>query len=131
MAPALARLHRARQRLAALVDHAPDPLLAFDGKALRAVNRAARQMFDTDDILIAPPAALLEAAGSTAVSARRTLALDRRGVAVTFSVATVDIIEDDAMSRLMWLIDIQAELRAAESATLRQMLEVLGHEIMN
>jgi signal transduction histidine kinase len=42
-----------------------------------------------------------------------------------------DLVGPDGALRLAALLDIQPEIRAAEAAALRDLLQVLGHEIMN
>ncbi len=123
-----------RRRLQALLDQTPVPLLtvaADDG--MRAANRAARQLFATDDRIRPQPA--LKAAIARAAPGERTVlrlpgaGADRRERSYALSVASS--VGPDGAVRLAVLTDIEAELQAAEAAALRDLLQVLSHEIMN
>lgn len=118
--------------LGAILDHSPAPLLARgEGGDLRALNRAARRLFGTDDLISAPPPDLIAALTIAEPGSRATAAfsLDNRQRAYSLSVA--DLVEGSRPLRLAALIDIQAELQAAEAAALRELVSVLSHEIMN
>ena len=118
--------------LGAILDHSPAPLLARgEGGDLRALNRAARRLFGTDDLIAAPPPELIAALATAEPGSRGTAAfsLDNRQRAYSLSVA--DLVEGSRPIRLAALIDIQSELQAAEAAALRELVSVLSHEIMN
>jgi len=122
-------------RLRAMLDQAPAPFVtvAPDG-ALRAVNRAAREMFCTDDQIARPPAGLLAAIAHTAAGGRAVLRLPVRPGADTarmYAVSAATSIGAGTRVSLAVLIDVDAQLHAAEAAALRDMLQVLSHEIMN
>ncbi|WP_010545806.1 sensor histidine kinase [Sphingomonas elodea] len=127
-APALAPdpAHRER-RLTALLDLSPAPIVTLDGEGrLHAINRAARRLFGAADLVADPPPGLVAAIGD--VSARAaTVAIGGRSYALT----TSDLALGGAETRLAALIDIDAELKAAEAATLRDLVQVLSHEIVN
>jgi two-component system nitrogen regulation sensor histidine kinase NtrY len=114
--------------LRAFLDEAPAPLLLMssDG-AVRVINRAARSLFGVDDRVPSPPAALTEATRRLVPGERATIALTVEGRMRTFALSVADV-EDQ---RLAVLVDVQAEMLAAEAAALRELLQVLGHEIMN
>lgn len=107
--------------LRALLDQTPAPLLALgaDGRT-RALNRSARMLFGTDDLVLAPPAGL--ATGPRLRIDDRAYRIDRaaiRGSGI------------EAARTILALTDIEAEERAAEARATRDLLQVLSHEIMN
>ncbi len=118
------RAERTLRWLGAIVDRAPTPLIGIEGDRLTALNRAARALFETDD-LIAPPPSLADALADIDSSAT-TLALD--GSERRFQVAVSEV---DGLGRIASLTDITAELRVAQSAATRELMRVLGHEVLN
>jgi len=127
---------RAPDLLANLLDQTPAPLLIRrpDG-VIRAGNRAARALFHTDDRLLDPPPALVLALRDGAPGERRTLSLAQAGSAGgvrTYAMPLTDVTGPaGGVTRLAALLDIEPELRAAEAGALRELLQVLSHEIMN
>jgi len=127
---------RAPDLLANLLDQTPAPLLIRrpDG-VIRAGNRAARALFHTDDRLLDPPQALVQALRDGAPGERLTLSLAHAGAAGgvrTYAMPLTDVTGPaGAVTRLAALLDIEPELRAAEAGALRELLQVLSHEIMN
>jgi two-component system nitrogen regulation sensor histidine kinase NtrY len=124
---------KAEQRwLGSLLDQTPAPLLVLhpDG-VIRTGNRAARTLFRTDDRLVQPPEALVAALNSPSSTERLTVILDGEGGPSAYAVSMSDLIGPDGALRLAVLLDIQPEIRAAEAAALRDLLQVLSHEIMN
>jgi two-component system, NtrC family, nitrogen regulation sensor histidine kinase NtrY len=124
---------KAEQRwLGSLLDQTPAPLLVLhpDG-VIRTGNRAARTLFRTDDRLILPPDLLVAALNSPSPAERLTVTLESEGVPRAFAVSMSDLVGPDGALRLAVLLDIQPEIRAAEAAALRDLLQVLSHEIMN
>ncbi len=132
----LTSVSRAPDLLANLLDQTPAPLLIRrpDG-VIRAGNRAARTLFDTDDRLLDPPLALVQALRDGAPGERQTLSLAQPGAAGgvrTYAMPLTDVTGPaGAVTRLAALLDIEPELRAAEAGALRELLQVLSHEIMN
>jgi signal transduction histidine kinase len=132
-APAAAR---APDLLANLLDQTPAPLLIRrpDG-VIRAGNRAARALFHTDDRLLEPPPTLVQALRDGAPGERLTLSLAQASAAGgvrTYAMPLTDVTgPGGAVTRLAALLDIEPELRAAEAGALRELLQVLSHEIMN
>ncbi|WP_294331865.1 PAS domain-containing sensor histidine kinase [uncultured Sphingomonas sp.] len=125
--PAPDPAHRER-RLTALLDLSPAPIVTLDGEGrLHAINRAARRLFGAADLIAEPPAPLLDAIGGDASSRAATVVIDGRSYALT----TSDLALGGGETRLAALIDIDAELKAAEAATLRDLVQVLSHEIVN
>lgn len=118
------RAERARRWLGAIVDRAPTPLIGIEGERLTALNRAARTLFRTDELIAASPVLANALDGSDPRTT--TIALDaseRR-----FQVASSEV---DGFGRIASLTDITAELRVAEAAATRDLMRVLSHEIMN
>lgn len=122
-----------RQRLASYLDLSPAPIVAQEGERMIAVNRAARRLFRTDDVVSAPPPALVEALAQTAPGRTATVTLaDGDGDGMRpFALATGSLALGGRLSAVGVLIDIGAELRAAEAATLRELVQILSHEIVN
>jgi signal transduction histidine kinase len=127
---------RAPDILANLLDQTPAPLLIRrpDG-VIRAGNRAARALFNTDDRLLDPPPTLVQALRDGAPGDRLTLSLAQAGAGGgvrTYAMPLTDVTGPaGAVTRLAALLDIEPELRAAEAGALRELLQVLSHEIMN
>lgn len=114
--------------LAAYIDQAPLPLLRYASKdGLVAVNRAARSLFGTDDLVSDPPAALLDAINDSNPGGARSLVLFGKAYALGLS----EVVTPSATIKLVSLADIQSEIRMAEATALRDLLRVLSHEIMN
>ncbi|WP_277925991.1 sensor histidine kinase [Sphingomonas lacusdianchii] len=103
--------------IAALLDQVPVPLLRIDAAQVRAINRAARALFVADDRLTAPPPALTDPAARHLRHAGRRWRID----AVTLGPDT----------RLAALIDIAAEEHAAQERASDEMIDILGHELLN
>lgn len=104
--------------LRVLLDSAPTPLLAIEAGAVRALNRAARGLFATDDRVLPPPPAL-DGRGATHLRHEgRHWRIDR--------------VEVPGMDRsVVALIDIEQEERTAEARATAEMIHVLGHELLN
>lgn len=123
---------RRRRTLQAFLDQAPTPLVTLEpGGQLAAVNRAARRLFRTDNVLPDGDGALLAAIGGGAAQVRRTVRLASEGVSRTYALSVAEVVGAGGALRLAALTDIEAELQAAEAAALKQLLQVLSHEIMN
>lgn len=116
-----------RQRLVAYLDLSPAPLVAYRAGVLHAVNRAARRLFASDDTIPAPPPALVEAITRTMPGRTARVTIDDRPFALAVGMLTLagDVAQVGA------LIDIDAELKAAEAAALRELVQILSHEIVN
>ena len=130
-------VHETRlRRLQTMLDQAPAPLMTVgaDG-VLRAANRAARQLFRTDDRVSDPPSSLQDALARIHPGERAVLKLQLaephaapRGYALSVAGS---VGPDGEAVQLVLLTDIQAELQAAEAGALRDLLQMLSHEIMN
>ncbi|MBO82268.1 sensor histidine kinase [Citromicrobium bathyomarinum] len=100
-----------------LLDAAPTPLLALERDAARVLNRAARAIFGADDRIVPPPAALLDPAAATLRHEGRLWRIDRVEASTGVTVAA--------------LIDVEREELAAEARASADLIEVLGHELLN
>ena len=130
-----AALDLERRRLRIMLDQVPAPLVTFaaDG-VLQAVNRAARGLFRTDDRIVRAPPALRDAIERVVPGERVILKLPTGPGAETersYALSVASTAGPDGALRLAILTDIQAELQAAEAAALRDLLQLLSHEIMN
>jgi signal transduction histidine kinase len=115
-----------RQQLLALLDLTPTPLVLRDGvRGFLAVNRAARELFRTNDAI--SDTTVLAAAFERPPLDRQLVLND-----VTYSLSLSDI-EDGGPSsrRLGVLTNISAERRAAEASAMRDLFQVVNHELMN
>lgn len=123
---------REHRRLTAYLNLSPAPLLTLDAdRRLIAVNRAARRLFVCEDRIPDPPADLVEAIALAAPGRSMGVRIDVDGEARAFALATADLVGGGVGLRIAALVDIDAELRAAEAGALRDLLSVLSHEIMN
>ncbi len=114
--------------LVVVLDQLPVPLLKYAPDiGLQVVNRAARDLFRTDDLIVDPPEGLVTAIERPQAGAQSALRLFDRPYAVGISEV------QGAQGAVRWvsLADIQSEVRIAEATTLRDLLRVLSHEIMN
>lgn len=108
-----------RVMLRTLLDQAPGALLAIEGTRVRALNRAARLLFATDDLVLPAPAPLLSGDAARLRHDGRSWRIDRVAV------------QGAAPGMLIALIDVEAQEHAAEARATRDLLRVLGHEVMN
>ena len=120
-----------RRRLNAYLDLSPAPLVALDGGRLRAVNRAARRLLGASDLVADPPDGLVAALSDTRPGRTATIDIGLDTDVRSFALATGDLALAGRMTRIGALIDIDAELKAAEAAALRDLVQVLSHEIVN
>jgi signal transduction histidine kinase len=122
---------REARTLAAYLDHAPVPLLAVEEDALTALNLAARRFFGVDARLPKPPAALVAAVEAAVPGERVTVVLEVEGAPRAYALTIAELTSGGALSRIAALVDVQAEIQAAEAAALRDLVQVLSHEITN
>ncbi len=131
-ASALLAREREAKSLAAFLDHAPVPILTLQPPdTLSALNLAARRFFSTDDVVPDPPEPLLAAVRGAPPGERRTLTLDVEGSPRSYALTVAELVISGDYVRIVALVDIQAEIHAAEAAALRELIQVLSHEIMN
>jgi nitrogen fixation/metabolism regulation signal transduction histidine kinase len=130
--PDLTALEAERRMLNAWIDQTPAPMVVLepDG-SLRVGNRAGRSLFGTADRLTDPPPGLAAALQSSTPHQRHTLHLETPGGRRAYALAVADVRGANGPVRLAALVDIQSDLQAAEAAALRDLLQVLSHEIMN
>ena len=115
-----------------LLDQTPAPLvIAGPDGALTAGNRAARRLFGVDNRLADPPPDLRAALGHGESARRLAVRLETPDGPHVYAVSIADLVSPRGPLRLAILIDIQPEIRAAEAAALRELMQVLSHEIMN
>ncbi len=120
-----------RRRLTAYLDLSPAPLVALDDGRLRVVNRAARRLLGASDLVADPPEGLVAALADTRPGRTATIDIGHDTDVRSFALATGDLALAGRMTRIGALIDIDAELKAAEAAALRELVQVLSHEIVN
>lgn len=121
-----------RRRLTLYLDLSPAPLVALDrDDRLRVINRAARRLLAAEDLVEMPPAKLVEAIAATPPGRSGAARLDAGGGERAFALLTADLDAASRAVRVAALVDIEADLKAAEAATLRDLVQVLGHEITN
>ena len=99
-----------------LLDASPTPLVLVAGRTVRTMNRAARRLFATDDRILPPPTPLFDRDATHLRHAGRNWRTDRVEVGDRSVVA---------------LIDIESEERTAEARASAEMIQVLGHEMLN
>ncbi len=120
---------REQKRLIAYLNLSPAPLVTLDRESrLWAVNRAARRLFGVDDLIPSGHADLVAAISATAPGQTATVKIAGGHVA---ALATADLDAGGEGGRIAALIDIDAKLKVAEANALRDLLQVLSHEIMN
>ena len=120
-----------RRRLTAYLDLSPAPLVALDEGRLRVVNRAARRLLGASDLVADPPEGLVAALADTRPGRTAMIDIARDDTLRSFALATGDLALTGRITRIGALIDIDAELKAAEAAALRDLVQVLSHEIVN
>jgi len=104
-----------------IIDQAPTPLLIVeDGGRVRAINRVARRVFDVADRIENPPAAILDRDTDRFQSGERIWRIDRIDAHLAGRYAVI-----------VTLIDIESEERIATFKATKELLQILGHEVMN
>ncbi|MFT8516200.1 MAG: sensor histidine kinase, partial [Acetobacter persici] len=126
---------REKLRNRALLDHAPVPLLyrSVDG-TLHAANRAARRLFKTEDRLINPPGELLAALHEKRVSSEGRMIRLHSSAESRLRMYALSVGQGSGVGGIveyLALTDVEAGLQAAEAQALRDLLQILSHEIMN
>ncbi len=104
-----------------LLDSAPTPLLGIEGLTVRALNRAARLHFATDDRILPVPAALQDGSAGHLRHEGRSWRIDR-----------VDVTDAaEGVRSVVALVDVEHEERVAEARATSELIHVLGHELLN
>jgi two-component system nitrogen regulation sensor histidine kinase NtrY len=131
--PALLAEQTELRRLRFMLDHAPVPLVSLaTDRSLRAVNKAARRLFGTDDRILGDAAlasAITAATPGQSATVRLAEPASADGRVYALSVAHWSTGAEPAV--LAALADVQAEVQTAEANALRDVLQTLSHEIMN
>lgn len=103
-----------------LLDAVPTPLVAIEEGSARAVNGAARRLFGTDARILPLPMPLADPQARLLTHEGRRWRIDRvdaaRG-ARGFAVAA--------------LVDVESESSLAEARASAELIEILGHELLN
>lgn len=99
-----------------LLDTAPTPMVSIHGGHARALNRAARQLFATDDRILPLPPELANPSAPYLRHEAQRWRIDR--------VAQGDHV-------VAALVDVDHEESAAEARASAELVEVLGHELLN
>ncbi|MFT8461931.1 sensor histidine kinase [Acetobacter persici] len=126
---------REKLRNRALLDHAPVPLLyrSVDG-TLHVANRAARRLFKTEDRLINPPGELLAALHEKRLSSEGRMIRLHSSAESRLRMYALSVGQGAGVGGIveyLALTDVEAGLQAAEAQALRDLLQILSHEIMN
>ncbi len=100
-----------------LLDQVPVPLIRIDDEDARVINQAARALFGTDDRILPPPPELLDRTGDRLRHEGRSW--------------RINAVETGPGQRLAVLIDVEAAERAAEVRANDEMIDILGHELLN
>lgn len=103
-----------------LLDAAPTPLVALHHDHARALNRAARRMFGTDARILPIPGSLADQFATHLHHEGRRWRIDR-----------VRAEGDPAVSAVVALVDVESEASLAEARASAELIEVLGHELLN
>lgn len=121
-----------QRRLTAYLNLSPAPLVTLDSSnQLHAVNRAARRLFGAENLIAQPPGRLAQSIAATAPGQSASLRMTLQGSERPYALSTADLNIGPETMRIAALVDIEAELRAAETTTLRDLVQILSHEIMN
>ena len=124
-------LQAEKRLLASLLDQTPAPLLILNADTtVRAANRAARLLFKAENE-VTPSDPLMAALQAETRQMRSAVTLETEAGARTYAMSVADLSGPGGPVRLAALLDIQPELHAAEAAALREMMQVLSHELMN
>ncbi|WP_327791956.1 ATP-binding protein [Gluconobacter japonicus] len=125
---------REKLRNRALLDHAPVPLLIqyVDG-TLHAANRAARRLFMTEGVLRDPPPPLVMALENDETGPEKRLIRlsSSGGSSRVYALSVGKGGGAGGIVAYLALTDVEAGLNAAEAQALRDLLQILSHEIMN
>ncbi|MGB3472869.1 MAG: HAMP domain-containing sensor histidine kinase [Erythrobacter sp.] len=103
-----------------LLDAAPTPLIALHQDHARALNRAARQIFGTDARILPIPDGLADEAATHLHHEGRRWRIDR-----------VWAEGDPALPAVVALVDVESEASLAEARASAELIDVLGHELLN
>lgn len=106
--------------LRAALEQMPVALISIgDDGRVRALNRAARDLFASGELVVDPPPELADGAS-------RMVALGR-----TYRIDRIEGSRAGKMRTIAVLVDVENEERMAEARATRELLDVLSHEVMN
>lgn len=103
-----------------VLDEVPVPILMIEQAAVQSLNRAARTLFGTDDRVLPAPAGLLD-----------PLTVDLLHEQRRWRVHRVKALGSPTERTIVTLVDVEEEERAAEVRVSADMIQVLGHELLN
>ena len=106
------------QRL--LLDAAPTPLVALEAGSATALNRAARRLFGTDMRILPLPSEFTDTEASHMDYEGHRWRIDRVSAHGTANSLT-----------LAAMVDVESETSRAEAQASAELIEVLGHELLN
>jgi two-component system, NtrC family, nitrogen regulation sensor histidine kinase NtrY len=123
-----ARRNARDEDLRVILDQLPVPLVRHvEGQRPEALNRAARALFRTDDVIVDDMPELVRAMTEAASGSQTVLPV----LGGQYAVSVSEVASDGGHARLAALTDVQTEMHKAEAAAMRDTLQVLSHEIMN
>ena len=103
-----------------LLDAAPTPLVALEEGSAKALNRAARRLFGTDMRILPLPPEFADPQASHLDYENHRWRIDR--VSAQSGASTVT---------LAAMIDVESEASRAQARASAELIEVLGHELLN
>ncbi|MEO0463974.1 MAG: ATP-binding protein [Pseudomonadota bacterium] len=103
-----------------LLDAAPTPLVALEAESANALNRAARRLFGTDMRILPMPPEFTDPAASH---------LDYEGY--RWRIDRVNAHGRNSNFTLAVMVDVESETSRAEARASAELIEVLGHELLN
>ena len=89
------------------------------------------RLLGASDLVADPPEGLVAALSETRPGRTATIDIGHDADVRSFALATGDLALTGRMTRIGALIDIDAELKAAEAAALGELVQVLSHAIVN
>jgi signal transduction histidine kinase len=114
--------------LRVILDQLPVPVVRHvEGERPEALNRAARALFQTDDVILSETSVLEKAMQEAATGSKAVIPV----LGGQYAVNVSEVASDSGYARLAALTDVQTEMHKAEAAAMRDTLQVLSHEIMN
>lgn len=106
--------------LRAVVEQLPVALTSIGrDNRVRALNRAARDLFGPGDVVVDPPSELAGGAPRLTTSGR------------TYRIDRIEGPSASGIRMIAVLVDVENEERMVEARATRELLEVLSHEVMN
>jgi signal transduction histidine kinase len=100
-----------------VLDQMPMPMIRIGAGRAHAINQSARALFGTDNRILPVPPTLLDGASDR-------FRYEGKGW-------RIKAIETAPGDRVVVLIDVEAEERAAEGRATDEMIDILGHELLN